>query len=62
MQRRVTMHKPGHRNNITLHDHRYPGITAEEMRVRIARFGGLLHRFHGIRVKRHSKHLFWIHC
>ncbi|MCZ6752366.1 MAG: hypothetical protein O7E51_11120 [Acidobacteria bacterium] len=62
MQRRVTMHKPGYRNNMTYHDHRYPGITVEEMRVRIARFGGLLHRFHGIRVKRHSKHLFWIHC
>jgi hypothetical protein len=53
--------KPGHRNNIVLHDHRYPGITAEEMLGIIARFSQLLDRFHGLKVKKHSKHLYWIY-
>lgn len=61
LEKRINMHKPGHRNNITLHDHRYPGITAEEMSAIIDRFRQLLDRFHGIKVKKHSKHLYWIY-
>jgi surface carbohydrate biosynthesis protein len=59
--KRINMMKPGHRNNIVLHDHRYPGITAEELLGIIARFSQLLDRFHGLKVKKHSKHLYWIY-
>jgi surface carbohydrate biosynthesis protein len=61
IEKRINMHRPGHRNNITLHDHRYPGITAEEMLGIIERFSRLLDRFHGLRVKKHSRHLYWIY-
>jgi len=61
LAKRINMQRPGHRNNITLHDHRYPGITAEEMLGIIDRFSQLLDRFHSLKVKRHSKHLYWIY-
>jgi surface carbohydrate biosynthesis protein len=61
LEKRINMRRPGHRNNITLHDHRYPGITADEMRAIIKRFSQLLDRFQGVKVKRHSRHLYWIY-
>ena len=61
LAKRINMHRPGHRNNITLHDHRYPGITTAEMLDTIDRYRKLLHRFDGIKVKKHSKHLYWIY-
>jgi len=61
IEKLINMRRPGHRNNIALHDHRYPGITAEEILAIIARFTQLLDRFQGLKVKRHSKHLYWIH-
>lgn len=61
IEKRINMLKPGHRNNITLHDHRYPGITMQEMQAIIRRFSELLDRFHNIRVKKHSRHLYWIY-
>lgn len=61
IEKNINMRRPGHRNNITLHDHRYPGITAEEMLGVIKRFSQLLDRFHGIKVKKHSRHLYWIY-
>ena len=61
IEKRINMRRPGHRNNITLHDHRYPGITAEEMLAIIRRFSKLLDRFHDIKVKKHSQHLYWIY-
>ncbi len=60
-EKRINMNKRGHRNNIALHDHRYPGITAEEMLNTIDRFRQLLNRFHGLQVEKHSEHLYWIH-
>lgn len=57
----INMRRPGHRNNISLHDHRYPGISAEEMLGVIGRFSKLLNRFDGLKVKKHSKHLYWIY-
>lgn len=59
--KRINMHRPGHRNNITLHDHRYPGITSAEMLDIIDRYSQLLGRFNDIKVKKHSKHLYWIY-
>ena len=61
IEKRINMRRPGHRNNITLHDHRYPGITADEMLAIINRLGTLLDRFHDIKVKKHSHHLYWIY-
>ena len=61
IEKRINMRRPGHRNNITLHDHRYPGITADEMLAMIGRFGKLLDRFHDLKVKKHSQHLYWIY-
>jgi len=61
LEKRINMRKPGHRNNISLHDHRYPGITREEMLNVIERYRNLLGRFDGIKVKKHSKHLYWIY-
>ena len=61
VEKLINMRKPGHRNNIALHDHRYPGISAEEMLGIIKRFSQLLDRFHGLKVKKHSKHRYWIY-
>jgi len=61
LEKRINMRKPGHRNNISLHDHRYPGITKDEMLDIIDRYRKLLGRFDGIKVKEHSKHLYWIY-
>jgi surface carbohydrate biosynthesis protein len=61
IEKRINMRRPGHRNNITLHDHRYPGISAEEMLAIISRFSQLLDRFQGIKVRKHSRHLYWIY-
>ncbi len=61
LEKRINMYKPGHRNNISLHDHRYPGITRDEMLDIIGRYRKLLGRFDGIKVKKHSKHLYWIY-
>lgn len=61
IEKRINMMRPGHRNNIALHDHRYPGITRQEMLAIIKRFSSLLNRFDGIKVKEHSRHLYWIY-
>ena len=61
IEKRINMRRPGHRNHITLHDHRYPGITADEMQTIIKRFSQLLNRFHDIKVRKHSRHLYWIY-
>ncbi|MBW2504358.1 MAG: hypothetical protein JRE16_07280 [Deltaproteobacteria bacterium] len=61
IEKRINMRRPGHRNNIALHNHRYPGISEEEMTAIIGRFGELLNRFDDIKVKKHSTHLYWIY-
>jgi surface carbohydrate biosynthesis protein len=61
IEKRINMRRPGHRNNITLHNHRYPGISSEEMLAIIGRFSQLLDRFHELKVKKHSQHLYWIY-
>lgn len=60
IEKKINMRRPGHRNNIILHDHRYPGITAAEMLAIIKRYGQLLNRFQDIKVKQHSRHVYWI--
>jgi len=58
--KRINMRRPGHRNNIAFHDHRFPAISADEIMDRIARLGRLLNRFESVRVQQHSKHIFTI--
>ena len=56
----LNRHRPGHRNNLEFHRHRFPGVDAEELRAKIAQFGGLLGRFDGVRVETLAEHLFTI--
>jgi hypothetical protein len=60
LSKRINMRRPGHRNNIAFHDHRFPAISVEEMSERIGRLGRLLNRFESIRVEQHSRHIFTI--
>jgi hypothetical protein len=56
--KQINMRRRGHRNSIEYHDHRYPGVTLEEMRARVARLRDPLGRFHGIRIRELSEHIF----
>jgi surface carbohydrate biosynthesis protein len=58
--KQINMRRPGHRNNLAFHAHRFPDISVREITERIARMGALLNRFDSIRVTRISKHLFAI--
>lgn len=56
----VNMRRPDHRNSATFHAHRFPGVTADELRERIARLGRQLGRFDHLHVKRFAQHVFRI--
>ena len=56
----VNMRRPGHRNNLSYHAHRWPDISVDEVKSRIARLGNMLDRFRNVRVTQHSKHIFRI--
>lgn len=56
----VNMRRPGHRNHIAYHRHRWPDITVDEVRRRVARLGAVLNRFGSVRVRAHGRHLFRI--
>jgi len=58
--KRLNRHRPGHRNNLEFHRHRFPGVDAAELQEKIARFGRLLGRFDGVRVESLGEHLFTI--
>lgn len=58
VKKRINMRRPGHRNNIVYHAHRFPDISVAEVRDRVARFGRLLNRFADVRVERHGAHTF----
>ena len=60
LSKRINMRRPGHRNNIAFHDHRFPAISVEEIMERVGRLGRLLNRFESIRVEQYSKHIFTI--
>jgi hypothetical protein len=55
--KRINMRRRGHRNSIEYHDHRYPGVTLEGMRARVARLRDQLGRFHQIRIGHLSEHI-----
>ena len=60
MKKRFNMRRPDHRNNLTYHAHRFPDISAEEIKKKVKRMGKLLKRFEAIEVKQISKHIFRI--
>ncbi|SFM20573.1 surface carbohydrate biosynthesis protein [Nitrosomonas communis] len=53
------MRRPGP-NRLAYHNHRFPGISVEEIEQKIARFGELLKRFDKIKVAPYAKHVFRI--
>jgi hypothetical protein len=56
--KQINMRRRGHRNSTEYHDHRYPGVTLEGMRARVARLRNSLGRFDEIRVRQLSEHIF----
>jgi len=56
--KRRNMRRPGHRNNIVYHAHRFPDISVAEVRDRVARFGRLLSRFERVHVEPFGEHTF----
>jgi hypothetical protein len=52
------MRRPGHRNNIVYHAHRFPDISVAEVRARVACLGRLLQRFENVRVEPYGEHTF----
>ena len=60
VKKRINMHRPGHRNNVRYHDHRFPPISVIELQRRIDRLGALTGRFSGIRIRQTSRHMYCI--
>jgi len=60
MSKRINMHRPGHRNSLSYHAHRFPDITVPEIMKKIKCMGRLLNRFESIKVTQESKHIFRI--
>jgi hypothetical protein len=54
------MRRPGHRNNLSYHAHRFPDITVPEIMKKIKCMGRLLNRFESIKVTQEAKHIFRI--
>jgi hypothetical protein len=51
---------PGDKNNPVYQDQRFPGLSLDEARVRVARFGALLGRFGALRIDQYSRNSFEI--
>ena len=58
--KRINMHRPGHRNNVRYHDHRFPPISTNELQQRIDRLGVLTGRFRDVRIRQTSRHMYRI--
>jgi surface carbohydrate biosynthesis protein len=58
--KKINMRRPGHRNNFAYHQHRFPGVTVNELQEKIGHLGRLLGRFHELRVKRLGEYIFRI--
>jgi surface carbohydrate biosynthesis protein len=56
--KRRNRHRPGHRNNVEFHRHRFPGVSADELREKIERFAQRLGRFEDVRVEQIDDYLF----
>ena len=60
VSKRINMHRPGHRNNLSYHAHRFPDISVPEIMKKISCMGRQLNRFENIKVTEVSKHIFRI--
>jgi hypothetical protein len=60
MVKRINMRRPGHRNNLAYHAHRFPDISVEEIMRKVERMRKLLNRFETIKVIQMSQHIFRI--
>jgi surface carbohydrate biosynthesis protein len=56
--KRFNTRRSGHRNSTEFHDHRYPGVTLDGMRARVARLRDTLGRFHAVRIRQVAEHIF----
>jgi len=59
-EKKIKMRRPGHRNSIEYHAHRFPDIALEDLRGKVERLGRQLGRFEKVRVRQLSQHLFGI--
>jgi surface carbohydrate biosynthesis protein len=53
---------PEHRNNPAFQQHRFPGVSVDELRERIACLGRVLGRFEGVKVDPVAEHIVRIHA
>ncbi len=62
LSKKINMHRPGHRNNLKYHAHRFPGVTVAELEASMARLDALLGggRFQSLRVRQLSRYIFRI--
>ncbi|MBN2331474.1 MAG: hypothetical protein JXO49_11315 [Deltaproteobacteria bacterium] len=58
VSKKINMRRPGHRNNLSYHQHRFPGITVAELQGRVSRLGKLVNRFHQVQVKQLAPYIF----
>jgi len=61
LSKKINMRRPGHRNNLKYHAHRFPGVTVADLEMRLESFGTLLQRdFTALKVSRLQEHIFRI--
>lgn len=58
--KRFNMRRPGHRNNLAYHQHRFPGTSVSDIANRIRRFEHQLGRFQDLRIAQISEHIYSI--
>jgi hypothetical protein len=60
LSKRINMHRPGHRNNLKYHAHRFPGVTVAELQASVDRFDELLGggRFRRLRISQLARYIF----
>jgi surface carbohydrate biosynthesis protein len=62
VKQRIKARIPEHRNNPAFQQHRFPGVSLDELRDRIARLGGVLGRFGDVEAEPVAEHIFLIHA
>jgi len=56
----INRYRPGHRNNLAFHRHRFPGVSTAELQAKIEALEAQLGRFAGLRARPIARHLFTI--
>ena len=60
IKRSVLARIPQHRSNPAFQSHRFQGLSIDELRARVARFGYVLHRFEHVKAEPVAEHVFRI--